>query len=273
MQVSTFSMLLLFVASVSEISAFVHPVSSPFSSKINKANPVTVTFASGTPTLDNVDDVVSIEVEASKENDEKFDWFKSWYPVVPVEILDPEKPHKFQLLGMDLVVWNDAPMEGEHGLFRSKKDRPKNAKRSMDGQWRVFVDECPHRKVPLSEGRIEDDGSLFCSYHGWRFDGEGDLKDIPQLDSTDSLDTIKQNPKSKCNAFPAQIVDGLLWVWPETGDDARLESALTEVPAARTDQTIDEDKLWVGTYNFRELPYGADYFIENVVDPAHVSIR
>lgn len=25
-------------------------------------------------------------------------------------------------------------------------------------------------------------------------------------------------------------------------------------------------------YNFRELPYGADYFVENVVDPAHVPV-
>jgi len=49
-------------------------------------------------------------------------------------LINGKKTHNFQLLGMDLVLWNDAPMEGDHGLFRSKKNRPKNVKRSMDGQ-------------------------------------------------------------------------------------------------------------------------------------------
>ena len=29
--------------------------------------------------------------------------------------------------------------------FRSRKERPKGAKK-VDGNWRVFVDQCPHRK-------------------------------------------------------------------------------------------------------------------------------
>jgi len=40
--------------------------------------------------------------------------------------------------------------------------------------------------VPLSEGRVEDDGSLFCSYHGWRFDGKGDLVASPQFFEPDT---------------------------------------------------------------------------------------
>lgn len=28
------------------------------------------------------------------------------------------------------------------------------------GQWNVFLDVCPHRLVPLSEGRINEDGRL-----------------------------------------------------------------------------------------------------------------
>ena len=32
-----------------------------------------------------------------------------------------------------------------------------------------------------AEGRIEpSDGTLMCSYHGWRFDGEGQCTDVPQ---------------------------------------------------------------------------------------------
>ena len=46
---------------------------------------------------------------------------------------------------------------------------------------------CPHRLAPLSEGRIEPaDGSLYCNYHGWRFDGQGACRGIPQLDASHS---------------------------------------------------------------------------------------
>jgi phenylpropionate dioxygenase-like ring-hydroxylating dioxygenase large terminal subunit len=221
------------------------------------------------PTKDEIDNPLTLELDPKKE-DGTFNWFKSWYPVVPVEILDPEVPHKFQLLGMDIVVWNDATIEG--GLFGSKKKRSRSAKR-VGGQWRAFIDACPHRKVPLSEGRVEDDGSLLCSYHAWRFDGQGALVNIPQLEKEDDLERIKSNPKSNCNAFPTQVVDGVLWVWPDASDDARLESALKEPPTCQTPQGVSQDRLWIGPWNFRELPYGADYFLENVVDPAHVQVR
>jgi phenylpropionate dioxygenase-like ring-hydroxylating dioxygenase large terminal subunit len=52
-----------------------------------------------------------------------------------------------------------------------------------------------------------------------------------------------------------------------------LESALKAAPICETPQDVSHDKVWCGTWNFRELPYGADYFLENVVDPAHVQVR
>ena len=199
--------------------------------------------------------------------------YKAWYPIIPVEFLDREKPQHFKLMNMDLVVWNDGKVEGRSEAFGSKKDRQRGAKRSY-GTWRVFADSCPHRKVPLSEGRIEDDGTLMCSYHAWRWTGDADLCAVPQAQSENELLKIQANPKSKCNSFPAAVVNGLLWVWPESGDDARLESALTEVPMMKlpneVDASIDEDRIFTGTWNFRELPYSHDSFLENVVDPAHV---
>lgn len=42
-----------------------------------------------------------------------------------------------QLLGKHLVVWCD--------------DK---------GEWATFDDRCPHRAAPLTEGRVEKDGSL-----------------------------------------------------------------------------------------------------------------
>ena len=42
----------------------------------------------------------------------------------------------------------------------------------------AFVDECPHRLIPLSGGDICDQ-TLRCAYHGWRFDHEGTVVDVP----------------------------------------------------------------------------------------------
>ena len=133
------------------------------------------------------------------------------------------------------------------------------------------MDECPHRKVPLSEGRVEDDGSLLCSYHAFRFNGEGELIDVPQVPASE-VDAIRQNPRSQCNSFPAQVINGVLWVWPETGSDARIESALKKPASYELPEDIDQSRVWTGAWNFRELPYSADYFIENVVDGAHVEV-
>ena len=42
-----------------------------------------------------------------------------------------------QMLGKDLVIW-----------------------RNGDGTWATFEDRCPHRAAPLTEGRVEKDGTL-----------------------------------------------------------------------------------------------------------------
>lgn len=44
---------------------------------------------------------------------------------------------------------------------------------------RAFVDRCPHRGVPLSAGHCDRAGNLECRYHGWRFDSEGRLLEVP----------------------------------------------------------------------------------------------
>lgn len=134
---------------------------------------------------------------------------------MPVEILDIEKPHQFELLGQSVVVWNDGVVEG--GLFGPKKGRARGAKR-LKGTWRAFVGECPHRKVPLTEGRVEDDGTLLCSYHAWRFDGNGSCVAVPQIESEDEFARLKA--KTSCNAFPTKIINGVLFVWPSSDQNA-----------------------------------------------------
>lgn len=44
----------------------------------------------------------------------------------------------------------------------------------------VALDRCPHRGAPLSAGTVEHD-CLVCPYHGWEFDGDGEVVGIPAL--------------------------------------------------------------------------------------------
>src|SRR3954467_6974128 len=45
--------------------------------------------------------------------------------------------------------------------------------RDASGTAAALDDTCPHRRAPLSQGRVRPDGRLACAYHGWNFDGQG----------------------------------------------------------------------------------------------------
>ena len=70
---------------------------------LNTLSTLLVQDVSGVTRKDPLEAPPALELEPKKDDD-KFNSFKSWYPVVPIEMLDPEVPHKFQILGMDIVV-------------------------------------------------------------------------------------------------------------------------------------------------------------------------
>ena len=183
-----------------------------------------------------------------EENVEIFQWTKQWYPVAVVDYLDPSRPHALQLLGKDLVLWRD-----------------------VNGKWRCFEDFCPHRLAPLSEGRIESDGTLLCAYHAWRFDSDGRCVSIPQSKDKEIEAKNCSNPKSCAVTYPTQERQGLLWVWPESGQKAWHESQLRP---ARTIPELENnsDRTMELFWSIRDLPYGWDFFMENLCDPAHVPV-
>lgn len=197
------------------------------------------------------------ETEASESDQqwekwgEPFSWKKSWYPMAVVEDLDQGRPAKLELLGQDLVAWVDG-----------------------EGQWRVFEDRCPHRNVPLSEGRVEQDGTLNCSYHGWRFNGEGRVTAIPQAKDAD-LARLLANPRACAATRPVKLRRGVLWVWGESSADAELESALVE-PVLPEELDDPEMKDRVVSFEWqwgqRDLPYGWEMGLENVTDFAHTAV-
>ena len=121
---------------------------------------------------------------------------------------------------------------------------------------------------------MEEDGTLMCSYHAWRWEGDGELAHVPQA-QCDALDRMKKNPRSNCNAFPTKVKNGLLWVWPSSGSDDRILSELTQIPnmsfEGLVDEPEDESRVLYGPWTFRYVPNGWDYVIENLIDPAHTA--
>ena len=124
---------------------------------------------------------------------------------------------------------------------------------------------------PPSEGRVEPDGTLLCAYHAWRFDSSGRCVSIPQ--SIDAATEARRcaAPKACALAFPTQQRLGLLWVWGEGGSVAELECRQRE-PCLIQELVDDPNLAARQNWNQRDLPYGWDFFIENVADPAHVPV-
>lgn len=186
-----------------------------------------------------------------QETSQGFSWTKHWWPAFPVNYLDPARPHALELLGIKMVVWRDGA-----------------------ATWRVFKDACPHRLAALSEGRLESDGTLQCAYHGWRFSGGGSCTKIPQAIDAAAEATACASSRSCATAYPTQELAGLIWVWPESGPAAQLESSLSAPTISnglREAVALADRKEGKQPIIFmRDLHYGYEILMENLCDPAHL---
>ncbi|XP_011089144.1 protochlorophyllide-dependent translocon component 52, chloroplastic [Sesamum indicum] len=181
------------------------------------------------------------EVEPEKM-EEKFDWYAHWYPVVPLCDLDKRRPHAKKVMGIDIVIWWDR----------------------NESEWKVFDDSCPHRLAPLSEGRIDQWGRLQCVYHGWCFGGSGDCKFIPQAPRDGP--PIHTSKKACVAVYPSCVQNGILWFWPNT--DPQYKNIYSEKKPHYIPEL--DDPSYTNTIICRDIPYGYEVLIENLMDPSHV---
>jgi len=168
-------------------------------------------------------------------------WRQAWYPVAYLRDLDPGRPTAFTLLGDDLVLWFDRQAQC----------------------WRAFADVCPHRLVPLSEGRLNERGELECPYHGWSFDGAGRCSLIPQ-----ACEGQRSGARSRCRTYATASAQGLLFVFSGEAQ-AAAELPLPLVPCLRQEGGGWADG-WLVQDTFRDLPMDALTLLENVLDVSHV---
>ncbi|MEW5314209.1 MAG: hypothetical protein WDW38_005723 [Sanguina aurantia] len=185
-----------------------------------------------------------------------FQWTKCWWPASVVDYLDPARPTAVTIMGINLVLWYD---------------KGKGPGSGVAPQWRAFKDSCPHRMAPLSEGRLEADGTLQCSYHGWRFQGDGKCTAVPQSIDPRAEATALTSSRSCAKAYPTSVKAGLLWVWTDSSPTAGLEAAaapqvVSNAAVARSLDPAASPIVWT----MRDVPYSYEVLVENLSDPAHL---
>lgn len=165
----------------------------------------------------------------------EFNWKKCWYPICFLQDLPPNRPYSFSLYDEPFVLF-----------------------KNQDGEFICLTDRCPHRAARLSDGQIID-GKIECLYHGWQFGNDGQCLHIPQLPADAKI------PVNACVAsFKVVERQGIIWMWATAGEAAG-EELIPTLP--------DWDKPGIFTLDYiRDLPYDQTYFIENVIDPAHIYI-
>ena len=117
-----------------------------------------------------------------------------WYPALEDKKVR-NKPVGFKVCGVDLVFF-----------------------RGGDGQVKCLWNVCSHRGGSLMHGDCHFPGTISCPYHGWTYDGEGNV-----------LAVLPEGPDSKipgrvkARAYPTRTLRGMVFVWMGDREPAPIE--------------------------------------------------
>ena len=106
-----------------------------------------------------------------------------WWPIATSAHLTRE-PQKVMLLGEELILF-----------------------RTPDGKPGLLERHCAHRGASLEYGRVEEQG-IRCPYHGWLYDAEGRVHDMP-CEPADT--TLKARIRQA--SFPVRDVSGFVFAY------------------------------------------------------------
>ena len=127
--------------------------------------------------------------------------------------------------------------------------------RTRAGAVVALEDACPHRKLPLSMGRLQGD-RVECGYHGLTFDAAGTCTRVPGAERIPH--------RARVRAYPVVERYGLIWVW--MGEAGRADPAL-----------IPEVPMWgqpgwgVNRGDAMTVDCHCLYVTDNLLDPSHVA--
>ncbi len=127
--------------------------------------------------------------------------------------------------------------------------------RQQDGSVAALEDACPHRKLPLSKGRLLGD-VVECGYHGLQFDCSGMCVSAPTQD--------RISPTAKVRMFPVIEKLGFVWVWMGESGQAN-ENQVFNIPEFDNPQW---GKTEGGTL---DIQCHYLWLTDNLLDPSHVA--
>jgi phenylpropionate dioxygenase-like ring-hydroxylating dioxygenase large terminal subunit len=151
--------------------------------------------------------------------------------------------------GWYIGAWSDEV--GRTLLQRWIVGRPVCFYRLRDGTVTAIEDRCPHRRFPLSLGRLDGD-VIECNYHGYRIDDGGVCVGVAEQ---------PDKPKASVHRFPLVERDGVVWIWP--GDPALADESLLP------DTSWLTDPGWTHVHGLVPLKARQVLLVENLLDLTH----
>ena len=127
--------------------------------------------------------------------------------------------------------------------------------RTGDDRVAALEDACPHRKLPLSMGKLIGD-SVQCGYHGLTFDACGECVAAPTQDKIPS--------NARVRSYPVREKYRLIWIW--MGDPALADENLLPEFA-----DYDSPDWGLTPGGMLECRCHYLYLIDNLLDPSHVA--
>lgn len=127
--------------------------------------------------------------------------------------------------------------------------------RQEDGTPVALEDACPHRKLPLSMGRLVGDVAV-CGYHGLTFDRTGRCVASPTQARIPSTARVR--------SYPVADRWGMVWIWMGAAEMAD-ESKILHIENA-------DDPRWGLTHGGKmSCACNYLYLADNLLDPSHVA--
>ncbi|WP_129778394.1 Rieske 2Fe-2S domain-containing protein [Peristeroidobacter soli] len=157
-----------------------------------------------------------------------------WWPIaLSSDFPTPDSdPRRITLLSRDFVAFRDTA--GRIGLLDER---------------------CCHRSASLCLGRVQE-GGIRCIYHGWKFDVEGRVLEIPTVKDPKVKDLRRQG------SYPTREAGGLIWAYI---GPAELAPAFPHHPFFDVPESHRFAEIVVASANFTRT-------IEGVLDSSHVGI-
>lgn len=127
--------------------------------------------------------------------------------------------------------------------------------RKEDGTAVALENRCPHRNLPLSEGRLVGD-EIECGYHGLVFNCEGSCIHLPGSETPPDWATVGR--------YPVAERHGWVYFWP--GDPALADEAL--IPAY---PKHNENEDWIRAQGQTYVKAGYKLVLDNLLDLSHLT--